>query len=511
MINSEILSSKSNIFIISILLCTIILGAVLRFYTLDKKTFWEDEGAIIGCAKYNLQMYVHPPLYVRMISVILKVFGESQFIARLLSVFSGILFLPLIYIFCRDFYNRETAIYTTIFSSVSAYAVQSSQELRMYITSGLFTLGTIYFGWKFIEHAYKFSNGDVSKKHYFYLVFYKLFSLVGVYTMHSTFISMLVINLCYIIFIRWKFIWSWVIAHFIIILLYLPQLQTTLIQSRGYHAGVHLNYFNPLYFLSNLASFLTGYIFLPLQFTALNVINGSISMIMLYVLVTVITIISLFFGILYMKTDSLKLFFIVTNYLFPQIFFMSILLPPNHMVVLQPLLVSFILFGLLKLKKILFWTVFIILISLNVIALDKYYEDDQYIFYPEDWKKIVEIIEEKEEPGDSVYIGGNRNGLFTFRYYYKGSLDSRTYLEEKDLYVLQKNFRRSRINVKEELMKTFFKSKRLWIVSLSNDPHLIPIIQNFKGKYSIEEYDIPETMKVVLVDKKKPLMIPLQH
>jgi hypothetical protein len=513
-INSS--NSKSTINIILLLVCFIIIGSSLRFYSLGKKTFWEDEGAIIACAKYHIPMYVHPPLYNWILGFILKLFGESQFSARLLSVFSGILFIPLIYIFCYDFFDKKTAFYTTLFSSVSAYAVQASQELRMYITSGLLSFATIYLAWKFFDNVKSLYSEDSSKNHvsikkiYFYLVAYSIVAIASIYTMHAGFITILTLNIFYFIFLKGKFIYSWLISHLLIIISYLPQLETTLIQSRGYKAGLHLYYYNPLYLVSNLTSFLCGYTFLPIQFTTPVVLKNSFLMILLYLFVSVITVISIILIVLKMKNDKRKLFFITSNYVITQIFFMTIFLPPNHMVAIQPIFISIVIYGLLKLNKTFFSILFMTLIALNTIALDKYYKQDNYIFYPEDWKSIVKIIEEKEKPGDNVYVGGNRNNLFTFRYYYKGSLTSRTYLKEEDIYILPKGYRSSRINITEEFVKTFDKSKRLWVICGSNDPNFISLIQKLGNEYYIDKFDVLDTMSVFLIDKNKKLTIPFQ-
>ncbi|MBU1627144.1 glycosyltransferase family 39 protein, partial [bacterium] len=147
MTKSEFWNSKISLPVISFLMFLIIVGFFLRSHDIDKKSFWEDEGATIGCAKYNLEMYVHPPLYLRILGIVIKFFGDSPTTLRLPSVLCGILLIPLTYLFSKDFFDKKTALYSAFFMAISAYSIEVSLECRMYVMEGLFSLMAVYSFW----------------------------------------------------------------------------------------------------------------------------------------------------------------------------------------------------------------------------------------------------------------------------------------------------------------------------------------------------------------------------
>lgn len=126
-----------------------ILGGVLRFYGLERESFWHDELIRVSYAEMpdtsaileTLRGDVHPPGYVFVIHAVRKWWGSAEFHYRFPSAVFGTLVLPLVFLLgCRLFSYREglaaTAI-TTFFWCPIAF----SQEAAPYSMLIFFTVG----------------------------------------------------------------------------------------------------------------------------------------------------------------------------------------------------------------------------------------------------------------------------------------------------------------------------------------------------------------------------------
>jgi uncharacterized membrane protein len=130
----------------------VILGAIPRLYQIAKRDFWYDE-AFTGVAikeSFNnmLRMIiqdVHPPLYYYSVKVFAHFFNYSVFGIRLFSALFGILSIWLVYLIAKELFGYRASIWASLITAISPFAIQYSQEARMYALLGFLLLAASYF------------------------------------------------------------------------------------------------------------------------------------------------------------------------------------------------------------------------------------------------------------------------------------------------------------------------------------------------------------------------------
>src|SRR3989338_10315335 len=136
---------KKNILIM--LIAIILLGSFLRFYNLEKESFWLDEGATaLAVKKYSTSEILHNiaedgqilpeyypsynddlPAYPLILSIWSKVFGVSELSLRAFSAILGILALIAIFYLARYLFDEKTALLATFLSAVNLTLLWYSQ------------------------------------------------------------------------------------------------------------------------------------------------------------------------------------------------------------------------------------------------------------------------------------------------------------------------------------------------------------------------------------------------
>lgn len=135
------------------LLILILLAAALRFYRLDSQDIWGDEAFSIFLSKMSLPAVIagaadtHPPFYPLLLFFWLRLAGDSAFATRALSAWTGILIVPLIFVFGKrvSASRARVAWFAAILSAVSPLLIYYSQETRMYELVTLLALASMYF------------------------------------------------------------------------------------------------------------------------------------------------------------------------------------------------------------------------------------------------------------------------------------------------------------------------------------------------------------------------------
>ncbi|MDD3487492.1 MAG: glycosyltransferase family 39 protein [Candidatus Moranbacteria bacterium] len=130
----------------------LILAAGLRFWQIDSRDFWYDE-AFTGIAvkeKFHDMMVmivndVHPPLYYWTVKIFASFFNYSVFGIRLFSAIFGVFAVWAVYLFARELFDRRTALWAALIAAISPFAIQYSQEARMYVMLVFFILIAAYF------------------------------------------------------------------------------------------------------------------------------------------------------------------------------------------------------------------------------------------------------------------------------------------------------------------------------------------------------------------------------
>ena len=130
----------------------LILGAVLRLRNILNRDFWYDEAFTGITVKSNFWDMiritindVHPPLYYMLLKPFAYFFDYSVFGIRFFSVIFGILGIWAIYLFTRELFNKKAALFASFVVAVSPFAIQYSQEGRMYAMLSFLIVMAAYF------------------------------------------------------------------------------------------------------------------------------------------------------------------------------------------------------------------------------------------------------------------------------------------------------------------------------------------------------------------------------
>ena len=115
------------------------LGAALRFFDLDTESLWLDEALSwqqaslpIGELMRSIAVDVHPPLYALLLHAVISVFGDSEWALRLLSAVCVTASVWLTWAVCRRLHSDFAACIASLLCAISLFAIQYSQEARMY-------------------------------------------------------------------------------------------------------------------------------------------------------------------------------------------------------------------------------------------------------------------------------------------------------------------------------------------------------------------------------------------
>src|SRR6476660_6370841 len=122
-----------------LILLLALVAFALRVFQLDKQSFWYDEAFSVYLSRFDLATItartaadIQPPLYYYLLNVWMTLTGDSEFAVRFLSLFFGVLTIPLMYVTARRLFNSTTAVFAAIIATLSALYLWYSQEARMY-------------------------------------------------------------------------------------------------------------------------------------------------------------------------------------------------------------------------------------------------------------------------------------------------------------------------------------------------------------------------------------------
>jgi uncharacterized membrane protein len=130
----------------------LLLASLLRFFGLVKRDFWYDEAFTGVAVKENFSNMigmiindVHPPLYYMALKFFASFFGYSVFGIRLFSAIFGVLSVWAVYLVAREMFNKKVALWSAFITAISPFAIQYSQEARMYAMLVFLILISTYF------------------------------------------------------------------------------------------------------------------------------------------------------------------------------------------------------------------------------------------------------------------------------------------------------------------------------------------------------------------------------
>ncbi|MBP7687735.1 MAG: glycosyltransferase family 39 protein, partial [Thermoflexales bacterium] len=238
-----------------LLILIILLACGLRVFHLDTQSVWYDEGLSIYLAQQPPAQAIalsattdHPPLHTLLLGGWLFITGDSDFAARYLSVFFGVLMVALTFAVGRKVDERGGLIAAGLMA-LSPFAVYYSQETRGYtLLTTLVLIATLAF--------IRLMRGDHRRR--IWLIYIASLS-AALYTHYFAAFAWAAINIAWLVLFVWgstrthregaktprnvisgtlRTFASWLIAQVFILLAFSPWLPNALAQ-----AGSNATYF----------------------------------------------------------------------------------------------------------------------------------------------------------------------------------------------------------------------------------------------------------------------------
>ena len=136
--NTVITSVRSSRHL-QVLIGLTIAGLLLRFYNLGGNSLWLDEASTLTFARQTLAGIwestaggeFNPPLFYWLEHGML-LFGESEFVLRLLPALLGVLTIPVVYLVGKEFRDRDVGLIAAALLAFSPFHIFYSQEARAY-------------------------------------------------------------------------------------------------------------------------------------------------------------------------------------------------------------------------------------------------------------------------------------------------------------------------------------------------------------------------------------------
>ena len=141
-----------------LVLLPLLIGAVLRLHGLGAESIWLDEATSILLGQSDIPTLIrtaaqdiHPPLYYLFLHFWLYL-GESEFMARALSAFLGVISIAVIYQLGAKLYEERTGLVSALLLAVSPLHIWYSQEARMYVLATLWTMASSFWLWRALRN-----------------------------------------------------------------------------------------------------------------------------------------------------------------------------------------------------------------------------------------------------------------------------------------------------------------------------------------------------------------------
>lgn len=259
-------------FIGLILLLIVALGALLRIVNLGADSIWLDEAYSIQFARLPVPQLldetassdVHPPLYYLLLHYWIKLCGDTEAAARMLSALFGILAILVIYRLAALLFDRATGLLSALLLALSLFHIEFAQEARMYALLALLSLCSLYFFLKLFDEEARASA----------LVAYVLTTSLLIHThVYGFFIiiaeNLFLFSLYFSRPVLFKSLFKrWLVLQTALVVLFLPWLSIMLRQFERVQHGFWipqptLNFLR-LTWMTYAGSTLLSYLFIPL-------------------------------------------------------------------------------------------------------------------------------------------------------------------------------------------------------------------------------------------------------
>jgi mannosyltransferase len=489
--------AKISSLVLAALLIIIAVGAALRVYKLNGDSLWLDEASSVKFSKEEpagiietTSKDVHPPLYYFALHYWMKLFGDTETAARLLSALFGIFCLPVVYKIAAHLFDRSTALLATLLLALSRFHLEFSQEARMYSLLVLLSLASIYFFIKLLEDRSRYA-----------LAAYIAVSALLMYTHVYSFFILAAENLYLLTLLFtsrdiFKRVWKpWIVGQVTLALLFLPWLSVQAQQFSRVQQGFWIPKLPP-----------------NLLFTTLVIYAGSYPL--AWILLSLVAL-ALFSGwkgwnektAHESSTDEskdallqgrLKIYLLLLWFLCPILLpyivsqFSSPIFLPKYTIAALPAFCILAARGLSSLRfHQLRIIVVVLLVYFSMVVLKNYYAAAKKDL----WRVGVAYFKSLAQPRDLVLFN-DQSGEVPFEYYYRETDVTKKPFPDY-------NAKLDENNLAEQLRMTTEGHARVWLVLShpNNLTHLIP--QQLAGWYDQRAYINYPGVEMYLFEKRE--------
>lgn len=402
-------------------LTLLFMGLVVRFLFMKEQGFSNDELSALCRTRFNSlgELWengvkngdMHPAFYQTLLWIWIKIFGENEFLIRLLSLIFYVANSWLIYRISCKYFSKESGVLITALYAGLSFTVMNTVFARPYNSGTFFLLVSLF---SILE-----LKTVQSGKWKFTLLL--TFGLIGAMLSHYfAFWVAFVLGVCSIFFVGKRNIKYVLIAGFVATVCFLPHLRITDFQL----AKGGLQWLDP-----------PGWMWLP-DFTK-QFMNDS--WVIAGVIFSIFILLFLKFGKI-RPTDRSVLLLAV----FMLSFFGAVAISYAYTPILRDLVMLFILpfllipvMGSLKIKQGLYFELFailfVLLVSVDSVFRDRILEPDKFGVF----KEIGEQIDraDKEFSRDSIGYASNFNSVDYINYYVEQDLkeELKDWLDQRSL------------------------------------------------------------------------------
>ena len=150
----------------------------IRFYHLGQDSFWFDELLTVNTARQGVAaaftLRGHPPLHYLLVSATIRLFGESEFAARLPSALAGTLAVPLLLLWGKGLKRPCSGLWAAFLLALSPFHLRYSHEARHYAWLMFFSLAT-----------YVFLDRAMARRQWRYWLIFALLTVANLFTHYA--------------------------------------------------------------------------------------------------------------------------------------------------------------------------------------------------------------------------------------------------------------------------------------------------------------------------------------
>jgi 4-amino-4-deoxy-L-arabinose transferase-like glycosyltransferase len=217
-------------------LCLFILlfAFALRMYHASTTLMWGDEGFSVYSVSRDLYAITfegkdvdpHPPLFYYLLHFWIPLTGASELAIRFFSINFGTATVAMAWTLGRRLYSSQVGVVAAGLVALAPFAVQYSQEVRMYSLVMFLGALTTYLFLQWADHASSPANSPPAKRSKWFGISFFFSMLLAQYSLYQSAFLLVAQGVYVLPFLKTKFgfIAKWLVSSLAIVVLFLPWL-----------------------------------------------------------------------------------------------------------------------------------------------------------------------------------------------------------------------------------------------------------------------------------------------